>query len=169
MGFSLTRDLTHVSCRRIVYHWVTREAPCIFKNSTNIYELLLCIRASLVAQLVKNTSANAGKAGYSGSIPGSGRSLGGGNGNPLQYSCLENLMDRGAWWATVHGVTKSQTWLNVHAHMHALGISHWSIMEWKKKDAIPSLIELLWCDFPLFSSKHASWIYYYWLQWYLTT
>ena len=45
-----------------------------------------------------------------GSIPGwSGRSLGEGHGNPLQYSCLENPMDRGAWWATVHGVAKSQT------------------------------------------------------------
>ena len=43
-----------------------------------------------------------------GSIPGSKRSPGGGNGNPLQYSCLENLMDRGGWGATVHGVTKSQ-------------------------------------------------------------
>ena len=43
----------------------------------------------------------------SGSIPGSGRSPGEGNGNPLQYSCLENPMDRGAWWATVHGVAKS--------------------------------------------------------------
>ena len=42
-------------------------------------------------------------------IPGSGRSPGGGNGNPLQYSCLENSMDRGAWLSTVHGVTKSQT------------------------------------------------------------
>ena len=45
------------------------------------------------------------------SIPGSGRSPGEGNGNPLQYSCLENHMDRGAWWATVHRVTKSQTQL----------------------------------------------------------
>ena len=44
-----------------------------------------------------------------GLIPGSGRSPGGGHGNPLQYSCLENLMDRGAWWATVHGVAESQT------------------------------------------------------------
>ena len=44
-----------------------------------------------------------------GSIPGSGRSPGGGNGNPLQCSCLENPMDGGAWWATVHGVTKSWT------------------------------------------------------------
>ena len=50
--------------------------------------------------------------GDQGSIPGSGRSPGGGNGNPLQYSCLENPMDRGAWWATVHGVTKSQTRLS---------------------------------------------------------
>ena len=46
------------------------------------------------------------KVGYVGSIPGWGRSPGGGHGNPLQYSCLENPMDRGAWWATVHGVTK---------------------------------------------------------------
>ena len=44
-----------------------------------------------------------------GSIPGSGKFPRGGHGNPLQYSCLENPMDRGAWWATVHGVTKSQT------------------------------------------------------------
>ena len=51
-------------------------------------------------------------AGDPGSIPGSGRSPGEGNGNPLLYSCLENPMDRGAWWATVHGVTKSQTQLS---------------------------------------------------------
>ena len=44
-----------------------------------------------------------------GKIPGAGRSPGEGNDNPLQYSCLENTMDRGAWWATVHGVTKSQS------------------------------------------------------------
>ena len=49
----------------------------------------------------------AGDAGDTGSIPGSNRSPGGGNGNPLQHSCLENSMDRGAWRATVHGVTKS--------------------------------------------------------------
>ena len=47
-----------------------------------------------------------------GLIPGSGRSPGEGNGNPLQYSCLENPMDREAWWATVHGVAKSQTRLS---------------------------------------------------------
>ena len=47
-------------------------------------------------------------AGDVGSIPGSGRSPGGGDGNPLQYSCLENSMDRGAWWSAVQGITKSQ-------------------------------------------------------------
>ena len=51
-------------------------------------------------------------AGELGSIPGSGRSPGEGNGNPLQYSCLENSMDRGAWQATVHGVIKSKTRLS---------------------------------------------------------
>ena len=51
-------------------------------------------------------------AGDPGSIPGSGRSPGEGNGNPLQYSCLENPTDGGAWWATVHGVAKSQTRLS---------------------------------------------------------
>ena len=56
----------------------------------------------------KNLPANARDAG---SIPGLGRSLGGGNGNPLQYSCLENPMDRGAWWAIDDGVTWSQTQL----------------------------------------------------------
>ena len=53
--------------------------------------------------------ASAYNAGDPGSIPGSGISSGGRNGNPLQYSCLENSMDRGAWWATVHGVAKSRT------------------------------------------------------------
>ena len=53
--------------------------------------------------------------GDKGSIPGSGRSSGGGNSNPLQYSCLGNPMDREAWQATVHGVTKSWTWLLMHA------------------------------------------------------
>ena len=59
--------------------------------------------------VVKNPPANAGDAGDSVSISGSGRSPGGGNGNPLQYSCLENPVDKGAWWVTVHGVTKNQT------------------------------------------------------------
>ena len=62
--------------------------------------------ASLVAQTVKNPPANAGNTGDMSSIPGLGRSLGEGNGNPLQYSCL-NPMDSGAWWATVLGAANS--------------------------------------------------------------
>ena len=57
----------------------------------------------LGGSVVKNLPANAGEAGL---IPGQGRSPGEGNGNPLQYSCLGNPMDRGAWWAAVHGVTE---------------------------------------------------------------
>ena len=65
--------------------------------------------ASQVALVVKNPSANAGDLRDAGSYPGLGRSPGGGHGNPLQYSCLEKPMGRGAWWATIHRVTKSQT------------------------------------------------------------
>ena len=67
---------------------------------------------SQVALVIKNLPANARYARDAGSIPGLGRSPGEGNGNPFQYFCLENPMDRGAWRATVHAVTKSQTQLN---------------------------------------------------------
>ena len=65
---------------------------------------------------VKNPPANAGDIGDRGLIPGSGRSPGGGNHNPLQYSCLGNPMDRGTWWATVHGVD----WRNLVQHFGKL-------------------------------------------------
>ena len=64
----------------------------------------------------KNPLANAGDIRDVGSIPGLGRSPGGGKGNPLQYPCLENPMDRGAWQATVHGVAEADT----HAQLHVL-------------------------------------------------
>ena len=64
-----------------------------------------------MALVVKNPPASAGGVRDRGSIPGLGRSPGGGNGNPLQYSCQDNRVDRGAWRATVHMVSKSQTWL----------------------------------------------------------
>ena len=70
---------------------------------------------SSISPVLKNLPANAGDTGDLGSIPGSGRSPGVGNGNPLQYSCLENSMDRGAWRATVQGVAKSWTCLSMHA------------------------------------------------------
>ena len=59
--------------------------------------------------MVKNLPVNGGDAEQVGLIPGSGRSPGGGNGDLLQYSCLENPMDRGGWWATVHSIAKSPT------------------------------------------------------------
>ena len=61
-----------------------------------------------VSQVVENPPASAGDTGDVSSIPGLGRSPGGGHDQPLQCSCLENPMDRGAWWATVHGVTVRQ-------------------------------------------------------------
>ena len=67
--------------------------------------------------MVKNPPANAGE---SGSIPGSGRSPGEENGNPLQYSCLEKFMDRGAWGSIVHGVTKSRTRLSTDTYPYTV-------------------------------------------------
>ena len=69
--------------------------------------------------VIKNSPANAGDIRHAGSIPRSRRSAGGGHGNPLQYSCLENPMDRGAWQATICTVGKSHTGLrrfSMHAH-----------------------------------------------------
>ena len=66
--------------------------------------------------VVKNLTANTGDARDMGLIPGSERSPEGGNSNQLQYSCLENSVDRGAWWATVHGVAKSWTQLSTNTH-----------------------------------------------------
>ena len=65
--------------------------------------------ASQVALVVKDPPANAGDIREISLIPGLGRSPGGGHGTPLQYSCLDNPMDRGAWWATFHGVAKNWT------------------------------------------------------------
>ena len=84
-------------------------------------DFVIFIWASQVV-LAVNPPANAGEMRDIGSSPGSGRSPGGGHGNPLQYSCLENLMDRGAWQATVHSIIKSQTrlkWFSTHVHVTA--------------------------------------------------
>ena len=92
---------------------------------------------SQVALVVKNLPANEGDIRDAGSIPGLGRSHRVGDGYPLQYSCLESPMDRGAWWATVHGVRKSQTQLNHFTftfHFHALEkemATHSSVLAWR--------------------------------------
>ena len=72
----------------------------------------------------KESACNVGDLG---SIHGLRRSPGEGNGNPLQYSCLENPIDRGAWQITVHGVTKSQTWLS-DSHFHFHKLKEWAIL-----------------------------------------
>ena len=81
----------------------------VFKEVIKLFKWVLIQWASQVASVVKNPPANAGDIRVMGSIPESGRSPGEGNGNPLQYSCLQNPMDRGAWQTTVHAVAKSQT------------------------------------------------------------
>ena len=90
--------------------WGCKESDTTEQLSTAQYKELSFPGGTVV----KNLSANAGDTGDVGSIPGSGRSPGVRNGNPLQYSCLGNPMDTRAWQTTVHGVTKSQTRLSTH-------------------------------------------------------
>ena len=94
----------------------SRSPLCI---STRMSHIIWCLTKIQLQEnpsgsVVKNLSASAGDSEDVSLTPGSGRCPGEGNNNPLQYSCLENPMDRETWGATVHGVTKSQTWLNMH-------------------------------------------------------
>ena len=100
------------------------------------------IRASQVVLVVKNPPATAGDAGDSGLILGWRRFPGVRNGNPLQYSCLENPLDRGAWWSTVHGVAKGPTllmWLSMHGRTdpHKLWYRLEVIHHSKEEDFLP--------------------------------
>ena len=88
--------------------YMTETLLVLSMTLPEIIETLPYHMASPIVQLVKNLPANAGYTRDTSLIPGSVRSPGEGNGSPLQYSCLENSMDSGAWWATIHGVTKSQ-------------------------------------------------------------
>ena len=102
--------------------YMTETLLVLSMTLPEIIETLPYHMASPIVQLVKNLPANAGYTRDTSLIPGSVRSPGEGNGSPLQYSCLENSMDSGAWWATIHGVTKSQTWLSAltHTYTHTL-------------------------------------------------
>ena len=112
----------------VAWGWAKRGAVGIGKESekwlligtrfigglTKMLWNYIMVRASQVVPVVKNQPANAGDirdVSVTGLIPGLGRSPGVGHGNPLQYSCLENPMERGAWQATVYRVTQSWTWL----------------------------------------------------------
>ena len=108
------------------------ETTCFHKERQKTWETFLtpsdvmsgagtfpgCYWGFLGGSVLKNLLANAGDTKDAGSIPGLGRSSGVGNGNPLQYPCLENSINRGAWRATVHGVAKSQTWLSACVRTH---------------------------------------------------
>ena len=124
--------------------------------------------------VVKNLSASAGD---KSSIPGLGRSPGGGNGNPLQYSCLENLVDRGAWWAAVHGVAKSRTQLSDFTftfHFHALEkemATHSNVLAWRlpgmgEPGGLPSMgqhrVGHDWSDL---AAAAASYCFTWWWHW----
>ena len=83
--------------------------------------------------MVKNPPANAGDARDADAIPGLGRSPEEGNGNPLQYSCLENSLDRGVWWARVHGVEKNWTRLRNRTQQHStleVSLKLWGVSVW---------------------------------------
>ena len=102
-----------------------------------------------MALLVKNPPANAEDIRDKGSISGSGRSPGGGHGNPLQYPCLENPVVPEAWWAMVHRVAKSQTqlkWLSMHAHYTGLLNQEppWH-NQWRAHTSLHSLRQLQFC------------------------
>ena len=97
--------------------WSWKCVACTIKHTygKQIFIYLISINGLPSYSVLKNLPANAGDAGDTGSISGSGRSPGGGNGNTFQYSRLDKSMDRGAWWATVHGVTWNQTQLSIWA------------------------------------------------------
>ena len=109
---SLDREIIEFRFCDLLYCFCDLEKP---HNSLNLFTIEalenFCgiIGASQMLLVIKNLPTNAGDAGDMCSVPGSRRSSGVGNGNSLKYFCLENSMDRGAWWATVHRLTKSRT------------------------------------------------------------
>ena len=142
--------------------------------------------SSQVALVVKNLPDNAGDARDIGLIPGLRRSTGGGNGLPLQYSSIENPVDKGAWWATVHRVTKSWTWLKwfsthtyfyTHREPKTFGIKLGEIL-WRKNQAIDlgglwphSRLSMLsessqdlFCRNVCLVSMHISYVFWNWLS-----
>ena len=120
LGFSGWGALSHaLSLLQFVDLFQDCSLGCTLKPTTKI----LCAGIVWASQMaLKNPPANAGNLKDAVLIPGSGRSPGAGHGNPLQYSCLENPMERGTWWVTFHAVTKSQRLQKRlsthHAHTH---------------------------------------------------
>ena len=120
-------SLQSIGPQRARHNWVTEHVCIVYIIQLYIilhYIIYInIIRASQVVLMVRNLPANAGDIRDVGLIPGLGRSPGGGCGNQFQYSYLENPMDRGAWWAIVHGVSKRRTrlkWLIMHARVYII-------------------------------------------------
>ena len=144
-----------------------RKTPLLSWQGLSQWEAMdpLLAEASEVALVVNNLPANAGDVRDTGSIPGSRRSRGWGHGNPLQYSCLENPMDRGPWQAAVHGFTKSRTlqmWLKHTLFAIALSIafSLWQwyspfLAVWRFAGSVP-LLQILNCNSLVISNKPIS-------------
>ena len=112
---------THLGNVHDPFGWQDHKPELELNVLSVLFDVYTKQGASHVALMIKNLSANAGDIGDAILIPGLRRLPGGGHGNPLQHSCLEDPMKRGAWQATVHQVTKSQTWLkwlNMHVHTH---------------------------------------------------
>ena len=111
-----------------------------------------------MALVVENLPASAGDIRDMGLIPGSGRFPGGGHGNPLQYSRLENSMDRGTWGATVHRVTKSQTQLK-HLNMHTcILLSNAVLKHWLQEQVLRRCnVDFLWSQ-----TEHTAYIFSEW-------
>ena len=111
---SPTRESNWSLCSGSPNHQTSREALDDILLNTCGTIVLICVKISLMTQMVKHLPATRGTWVWSGRSPGKG------NGNPLQYSCLKNSMNGGAWWATVHGVAKSQTQLSDFTFMGGL-------------------------------------------------
>ena len=105
------------------FSWYTKDQCCV----------CVCVLSFLTLLPSFSGKVSPCNAGDPGSIPGSGRSPGEGNGNPLQYSCLENPMDREFWWATVHGVTKSRTRLSNVTSFFLFRTSYSSGFAWYRR------------------------------------
>ena len=119
-----------------IIRWCEEAGEQLYIAKLGTWSSVLERGASQVALVVKNPPANAGEVRDVGLIPGSGRSPGGGHGNPFRYFCLGNPMDRGAWQAPVHGVAKSQTRLKrfgMHTHARA-----------RRKDPLASVPPRAW-------------------------